>query len=291
MAFRRLPREWGFTLVANALISVEAAAQTALPDITIRPKKTAPAKLRVPHASSVARPHPGGLVHAAPAQGPHPPPIVQAAPTPPPAAPPTLDHKMKELDAARDALLPKTGASVFTFGREAIENLPQGDNTPIDKVLLQAPGVAADSAIGGPSGFHVRNEYANVQYRINGVVLPEGVGGLGPLLDTSFVTRLSLLTSALPAQYKTQFTMSMICGSGLRSGFANMDHVPAYFVVNLGTERELELVPGAKPLTARFDVTNVSDRKYELRSGTGIGVFAPQYGARRGFFVGLSQKL
>ena len=83
----------------------------------------------------------------------------------------------------------------------------------------------------------------------------------------------------------------MIYGSGLRSGFANMDHVPAYLVVNLGTSREIELIPGAKPLTARFDITNVTDRKYELRSGSGIGVFAPQYGARRGFFVGLSQKL
>ena len=47
----------------------------------------------------------------------------------------------------------------------------------------------------------MRNEYANVQYRINGLVLPEGVSGLGPVLDTSFVGSLSLLTGALPAQY------------------------------------------------------------------------------------------
>jgi outer membrane receptor protein involved in Fe transport len=201
MTFRRLPREWGFTLVANALIGVDAAAQTALPDITIHPKKTAFTKPQAARAAPVAKPHSSGLVHAASAPKPSPTPVAQAAPTPPPAASPTLDHKMKELDAARDALLPKTGASVYTIGRETIENLPQGDNTPIDKVLLQAPGVAADSAIGGPNGFHVRNEYANVQYRINGVVLPEGVGGLGPVLDTSFVARLSLLTGALPAEY------------------------------------------------------------------------------------------
>jgi hypothetical protein len=41
--------------------------------------------------------------------------------------------------------------------REAIETLPQGDNTPIDKVLLQAPGVSYDSAVSHPD-FHVRNE-------------------------------------------------------------------------------------------------------------------------------------
>jgi hypothetical protein len=29
---------------------------------------------------------------------------------------------------------------------------------------------------------------------------------------------------------------------------------------------------------------------YEIRDGSGIGVFAPEYGARRGFFAGVSQK-
>jgi outer membrane receptor protein involved in Fe transport len=45
------------------------------------------------------------------------------------------------------------------------------------------------------------------------------------------------------------------------------------------------------PLTARFDVINLFDKIYEIRSGTGIGVFAPQYGPRRGYFVGFTQKL
>ena len=41
----------------------------------------------------------------------------------------------------------------------------------------------------------------------------------------------------------------------------------------------------------RFDVVNVTDNIYEIRNGTGIGVFAPQFGPRRGYFLGLSQKL
>jgi hypothetical protein len=40
-----------------------------------------------------------------------------------------------------------------------------------------------------------------VQTRINGFVLPEGVSGLGPVIDTNFISSLSLLTGALPAQY------------------------------------------------------------------------------------------
>jgi outer membrane receptor protein involved in Fe transport len=47
----------------------------------------------------------------------------------------------------------------------------------------------------------------------------------------------------------------------------------------------------AKPLTVRFDIVNLFDKIYEIRDGSGIGVFAPQFGARRGYFVGLSQKI
>jgi len=41
----------------------------------------------------------------------------------------------------------------------------------------------------------------------------------------------------------------------------------------------------------RFDIVNLFDQIYELRDGSGIGVFAPQYGARRGYYMGISQKL
>jgi outer membrane receptor protein involved in Fe transport len=111
-----------------------------------------------------------------------------------------LDAKMTGFDQARDNLLPKIGASTTTISRQAIMNMPQADNAPLDKVILQFPGVSYDSAVANPN-FHVRNEYANVQIRINGVVVPEGVSGLGMFLDTNFIGSMSLLTGALPAQY------------------------------------------------------------------------------------------
>ena len=107
---------------------------------------------------------------------------------------------MNAFDQARDNLLPKIGASTYTISREGIMLLPQADNTPLDKVVLQFPGVSYDSAVSNPD-FHVRSEYANVQYRINGVMIPEGVSGLGPVIDTNFIGSLSLLTGTLPAQY------------------------------------------------------------------------------------------
>ena len=57
----------------------------------------------------------------------------------------------------------------------------------------------------------------------------------------------------------------------------------------MGLSREVKL-PDWQPMTLRFDVVNVFDTVYAIRNGTGIGVFAPQYGPRRAFFVGLSQK-
>jgi len=109
--------------------------------------------------------------------------------------------KIESFDSARDAqLLPKIGATSFSLDTGAIAALPQGGATPIDKVVLQAPGVSYDSAVSNPD-FHVRGEYANTQTRINGIMLPDGVSGLGPVLETGFIGGLDLLTGALPAQY------------------------------------------------------------------------------------------
>ena len=46
---------------------------------------------------------------------------------------------------------------------------------------------------------------------------------------------------------------------------------------------------GTRNVEIRFDVLNLFDSEYRLRDGTGIGVGAPQFGARRGFFGGLSR--
>ena len=79
----------------------------------------------------------------------------------------------------------------------------------------------------------------------------------------------------------------MAAASG--AGFANSTTVPGYTQFNLGLSHEF-ILPDWKPLTVRFDVVNLFDHVYELRDGSGIGVFAPQWGPRRGLFVGISQK-
>ena len=82
---------------------------------------------------------------------------------------------------------------------QQILNLPQGADAPFNQVLLRAPGVAEDSAANGD--LHVRGEHGNLQYRINDVLLPEGITGFGLELDPRFVGSMQLITGSLPAQY------------------------------------------------------------------------------------------
>ena len=90
----------------------------------------------------------------------------------------------------------------------------------------------------------------------------------------------------------THLSADLLYGTGLRRDGAtpNGDHVPDYVTVNLGVTQDFSLV-GWTGLTARFDVINLFDEVYEIRDGTGIGVGAPQFGARRGFFFGLSKAI
>ena len=67
-------------------------------------------------------------------------------------------------------------------------------------------------------------------------------------------------------------------------------HLPYYEQVNAGCSHVFHLT-GAGTLTARFDIVNVFNREYQIRNGTGVGVGAPQYGPRVGYFVGLSKSL
>ncbi|HEY2019867.1 TonB-dependent receptor [Paraburkholderia sp.] len=103
----------------------------------------------------------------------------------------------QRLNQARNGLLPETGSSVYRFSQSDINDLPAGQNTPLNQVLLQAPGVAADSF----GQLHVRGDHANLQYRINGIIIPEPISGFGQSLDTRIIDQMNLLTGALPAQY------------------------------------------------------------------------------------------
>ena len=110
---------------------------------------------------------------------------------------PDLDIVARRLDAARLSIQPSLGATRTDFSRTAIETIPEGDNANLNQVLLRAPGVVQDAF----GNVFIRGDHRNVQYRINGVQLPEGLAGFASTLQSRFANQVSLLTGALPSQY------------------------------------------------------------------------------------------
>ncbi|HEX7113396.1 MAG TPA: TonB-dependent receptor [Mizugakiibacter sp.] len=120
------------------------------------------------------------------------------------------------LDLARNGLSPSTGSSEYVFDRKSIQQLPLGDATPLNELLLQAPGVVKDSF----GELHVRGDHGNLQYRINGIIIPESISGFGQTLDTRTIDSVRLLTGALPAQYgyRTAGVVDITTKSGAQQG-------------------------------------------------------------------------
>src|ERR1700728_2731267 len=141
------------------------------------------------------------------------------------AADPVLPAIMvtaQHLDDWRSRIQTQTGASTYTIVSQAITAAPVGDNTLLNQVVLQAPDVAQDSF----GQFHVRGEHAGLQYRINGVILPEGIAVFGQTLDPRLISSISLVTGALPAEYglRTAGIIDITTKSGLQApgGFVSM---------------------------------------------------------------------
>ena len=103
----------------------------------------------------------------------------------------------RRLNEARATIQPQLGASVYTITSKAIDALPGGANTGLNQVILQAPGVAQDSF----GQLHVRGEHNGLQYRLDGVILPEGLSVFGQALNPRLADKVELITGALPAQY------------------------------------------------------------------------------------------
>ncbi len=67
-----------------------------------------------------------------------------------------LDVIARRLDVARQQIQPSLGASVYNFSPQALETIPQGENAPLNQVLLQAPGRRAGQFRPDPSARRAR---------------------------------------------------------------------------------------------------------------------------------------
>ena len=181
----RAPLLAGCSLLVLAAFGQTLRAQERLPDIVVEaPKQVAKPQRSKPSAAASRRPASRPVV---------------AASTAPPSAAAQLAAKGEHFDQARSNIFTTIGTASTTISHDTIQDLPQGPNATVEQVLQQFPGVSQDSAASG--SLHVRNDHANVQYRINGILLPDGVTGFGSIFDTSFIGSIALVTGALPAEY------------------------------------------------------------------------------------------
>ncbi|MGB6288415.1 MAG: hypothetical protein WBG18_28985, partial [Xanthobacteraceae bacterium] len=106
-------------IALDAIASAPANAQVQLPQLTVRGAKKPKAQPR-PVARRVAPPS-----------------------TVPPVSPAeVIAGKNNSFDQARSNLYTTVGTTSDTNSHEAIEAMPQGTNAPVERVLLQAPGVS-----------------------------------------------------------------------------------------------------------------------------------------------------
>lgn len=106
---------------------------------------------------------------------------------------------------------------------------------------------------------------------------------------TDHSQRLTASGGASYTWHGTRFSPDFVYGSGLRqdaNGVPNGGTVPSYTQVNFGVTYRFANVAGG-PIEASVNLINASDRVYQIRSGSGVGVFAPQYGPRRAIYAAI----
>jgi outer membrane receptor protein involved in Fe transport len=102
-----------------------------------------------------------------------------------------------DLDAAREQIAPSLGAVAYTISSNQIQTMGQGESSSFQQVLLQAPGVVEEEF----GEIHVRGDHGDLQYRVNGVLLPESLNGFGQEVDTHLIHSVTLITGTMPAQF------------------------------------------------------------------------------------------
>ena len=172
-----------------------------------------------------------------------------------------------ELDQTRGLIQPSLGATSFIIDQQQILNLPQGADAPFSQVLLRAPGVAEDSATNGD--LHVRGEHGNLQYRINDVLLPEGISGFGLELDPRFVQSVQLITGSLPAQYG--FRTAGVVDIQTKTGSFEKGGEASLYAGSFGTIRPSFEIGGAQGNVSYFADASYDHNQLGIENPTSNG--------------------
>ncbi len=89
----------------------------------------------------------------------------------------------QHLNEERSRIDTDTGASTYKFDSKAIEAQPGGSEVQLNQVMLQVPDAAQDSF----GQLHIRGDHNGLQFRINGIILPDGISVFGQTLPPRLI--------------------------------------------------------------------------------------------------------
>jgi outer membrane receptor for ferrienterochelin and colicins len=109
----------------------------------------------------------------------------------------TIVVTAQHLNEERSHIQTQVGASTYTIDSAAIEAAPGGENVLMNQVMLQVPDAAQDSF----GQLHIRGDHNGLQFRLNGIILPDGISVFGQTLPPRLIESMQMIMGSLPAQY------------------------------------------------------------------------------------------
>ncbi|HET6675814.1 MAG TPA: TonB-dependent receptor [Nitrospiraceae bacterium] len=114
----------------------------------------------------------------------------------------------------------KASSETYAVSRKEIEELPRGNNNELQDVLLTVPS----AAYGALKQVHIRQDHANLQFRIDGVPIPETVSTtFSDVITPRAWERADIILGGMEAQYgnKTAALLDITTKSGTKPGFGS----------------------------------------------------------------------
>jgi outer membrane receptor protein involved in Fe transport len=115
----------------------------------------------------------------------------------------------------------KASSETYSVSRKDIEALVRGNNVELHDVLQTIPG----AVYGSLKQLHIRQDHANLQFRIDGVPIPDTVSStFSDVITPRAWERSDIILGGMEAQYgnKTAAVIDITSKSGTRPGFGSL---------------------------------------------------------------------
>jgi hypothetical protein len=115
----------------------------------------------------------------------------------------------------------KASSETYSVSRKDIEILPRGNNVELHDVLLTIPSAAS----GALKQVHIRQDHANLQFRIDGVPIPDTVSStFTDIITPRAWERADIILGGMEAQYgnRTAALLDITSKSGTKPGFGSI---------------------------------------------------------------------